>query len=557
MHRLHTHACHTLAALALLIGPGVYAPGTTRAVPATAVRQGAALPPGVPLPPPATPIPGALYAGRYNGGGLIVYPLSTNGDCGKLAVGSGVTALLVDPRAPRTVYLGSEKGLAVSIDACKSWQPATGLIADSVSALAADAASGTLYAAVLPDALLSSTDGAHWRTSRLPRTASITSLALEPGSPATLLVGTGVGLFATRNGGATWLSQQPQLATAKGINALAVDPTRPSVIFAGTGTDLFRSADAGATWQSVQKLPSYHYPLDNAVPSHALHGFTAVAVNVSGVVLAGDDVDDVRRSSDHGQTWAASGWSAAGGKDGFPAIGAVGFDPSLPSHAYALDTNAVEGESHDGGITWEQAGDGNGGFITALAGTPRPPLPTDPVPVPAHPQPGTRYVAATRHIIGATFLAFYQGSGGTRIFGLPLTEVFGEDGQRVQIFERTRLVATTGGGVTISPLGYWLTAKRTFPRGSTPAGARTFPETHQALGGSFLAFWQGHQGPLVLGPPISPELHEANGDGSGRIYLVQYFRNGRLEYHPELRATSYAVSVGLLGQFYLQERGWL
>jgi len=52
-------------------------------------------------------------------------------------------------------------------------------------------------------------------------------------------------------------------------------------------------------------------------------------------------------------------------------------------------------------------------------------------------------------------------------------------------------------------------------------------------------------------------LHEANGDGSGRTYLVQYFRNGRLEYHAELRATPYAVSVGLLGQAYLQGRGWL
>ena len=559
MHHTYTRAGHTLAALALLTGTIVLAPPPSMAAPATAARQGAvsaALPPGVPPPPPATPIPGALYAGRYGNDELVVYPLSTKGDCGKVAVGGGVTALLVDPRVSRTLYLGSDKGLAVSVDACKSWQTATGLPAGSVSALAADPASGTLYAAFLPDVLLSSTDGTHWRNHRLPATTRITVLAVEPGMPATLLVGTGLGIFATRDGGATWLSQQPQLATAKGINAMAVDPTQPSVIFAGTGTDLFRSPDAGATWQSVQKLPSYHFPLDEALPSHALHGFTAVAVNVSGVVLAGDDVDELRRSPDHGQTWGPSGFTGGGGKEGFPAIATIGFDPSLPSHAYALDTNAVESESRDGGNTWDQAGDGNGGFVAALAGTPRPPLPTDPVPPPASPQPGTRYVAPARHTIGAPFLAFYQASGGMRIFGLPLTEAFDDGGQRVQVFERARLVAGAA-GVTISPLGYWLTAKRSFPVVAAPAGALAFPETNQALGGAFLAFWQAHRGALVFGPPISPELQEVNGDGSGRTYLVQYCRNARLEYHPELRGTPYAVSVGLLGIAYLQGRGWL
>ena len=563
MHRTYPRAGHTLGALALLMGSAALTPPPSTAAPATAPGQGAsgaARPPGVPPPPAATPIPGVLYAGRYGNDGLVVYPLSARGDCGEVAVGGGATALLVDPRAPRTLYLGSAKGLAVSRDACKSWQPAAGLPAGSVSALAADPVSGTLYAAVLPDVLLSSTDGSHWRSHRLPATTRITVLALEPGTPATLLVGTGLGLFATRDSGATWFSPQPELATAKGINALAVDPSQLSVIFAGTGTALFRSADAGATWQSVRKLgqpESSSFPLNNMLPSHALHGFTAVAVNISGVVLAGDEQVGLYRSPDHGRTWGKpSGYVGSGSKDGFPAIAAIDFDPSVPSHAYVFDTFAAQSESRDGGNTWEQGGDGNGGFVTALAGTPRPPLPTDPVPSPVSPQQGTRYVAAARHTIAAPFLAFYQASGGMRIFGLPLTEAFAEGGQRVQVFERARLVGTQA-GVTISPLGYWLTAKRSFPVVAAPPGALAFPETNQALHGAFLSFWQAHRGALVFGPPISPELHEANGDGSGRTYLVQYFRNARLEYHPELRGTPYAVGVGLLGTAYLQERGWL
>jgi hypothetical protein len=51
----------------------------------------------------------------------------------------------------------------------------------------------------------------------------------------------------------------------------------------------------------------------------------------------------------------------------------------------------------------------------------------------------------------------------------------------------------------------------------------------------------------AFGPPISAPLYEQNGDGTGRSCLVQCFANARMEYHPELRATRYAVSLGLLG----------
>ncbi len=57
--------------------------------------------------------------------------------------------------------------------------------------------------------------------------------------------------------------------------------------------------------------------------------------------------------------------------------------------------------------------------------------------------------------------------------------------------------------------------------------------------------------------PISEPVREQNGDGTGRLYLVQYFQNGRLEYHPELTGTSYVVEVGQVGRQVLQQRGWL
>ena len=48
-----------------------------------------------------------------------------------------------------------------------------------------------------------------------------------------------------------------------------------------------------------------------------------------------------------------------------------------------------------------------------------------------------------------------------------------------------------------------------------------------------------------------------NGDGTGRTYLVQYFQNARMEYHPELAGTDNVVMVGQLGRQILHQRGWI
>ena len=146
-----------------------------------------------------------------------------------------------------------------------------------------------------------------------------------------------------------------------------------------------------------------------------------------------------------------------------------------------------------------------------------------------------------------------------KIFGLPLTEGFVEGGRLTQYFERVRLV-WTGNDVVLSQLGVQVTAGRTFPPLPPFAGTATsryFPVTGHSLSGRFLAFWRAHHGALLFGAPISEPLYEQNGDGTGRTYLVQYFQNARMEYHPELSSTSYEVSLGLLGRQVLRQRGWL
>jgi hypothetical protein len=63
---------------------------------------------------------------------------------------------------------------------------------------------------------------------------------------------------------------------------------------------------------------------------------------------------------------------------------------------------------------------------------------------------------------------------------------------------------------------------------------RYFSQTRHTLSGAFASFWEAHHGDVLFGPPISEVLVEANGDGTGRTYQMQYFVNGRQRgYQPQ------------------------
>jgi hypothetical protein len=194
------------------------------------------------------------------------------------------------------------------------------------------------------------------------------------------------------------------------------------------------------------------------------------------------------------------------------------------------------------------------------------PLPVDPAP--PTDVPGAQYVAAIGtgphatllgHSLAGLFLAFYRRYGGIPTFGYPRTEPFTEGGHQEQYTERF-LLQLVGGSVVTAPLGRRLTAGRAYARVAPFAGTPTrgyFAATGHSLSGRFLSFWTSHQGATLLGAPISEVVWEQNGDGSGRTYPLQWFEQGRLEYHAAVAGTPYAVQIGLLGTQALRQRGWL
>ena len=148
--------------------------------------------------------------------------------------------------------------------------------------------------------------------------------------------------------------------------------------------------------------------------------------------------------------------------------------------------------------------------------------------------------------IASEFQDFYQDFGGRAILGEPVTEMFTTvPGERpLQYFQNLRLeYDALNGNVLVSQLGTWelggLNEQIAAPVPEDGA-IRTFPNSEFTVQDEFLRFYEEQAGDVLLGLPISAQL---NVDG----LRVQYFENGRLEWHPEAPADQ-RVQLGNLGQ---------
>ncbi len=344
-------------------------------------------------------------------------------------------------------------------------------------------------------------------------------------------------VFARSSGTSSAWHQQSKLTA--GFVALSGDGTAALVAAGGVGYMFSRS---GSTWSRRSELP-----VGGPVALSA-DGATALAGDGNKKVGKNDKQGAASVFTRSGGTWSQQSELTDG--DGAPSESfgsAVALSADGATILIGADGKNVDGHK-DQGVAY---------VFTRVGGT-WSSIPTSPVPAPPGNPTGDTYFPATHHSLRAPFLAFYTANGGLKIFGLPLTEAFTESGQLVQYFERSRL-AVAQGHVVISPLGAQLTAGRKFPAAACcgSSGQTWFAATHHTLSGLFLTFWNTRHGALLFGPPISQPLYEQNGDGTGRTYLVQYFENARMEYHPELAATGNDVTLGQLGRQVLQQRGWI
>jgi photosystem II stability/assembly factor-like uncharacterized protein len=188
----------------------------------------------------------------------------------KRVLGDWAVDVGIDPRRPETVYAGVmgppmpiRGAILKTVDGGGSWR-ATGPpgLRDSYFGhpIVVDRrAPGTIYAGGSRGLFASANDGRTWsRVLPLRRAFSgVNAIALDPTRARVLYAGTVRAIVKSEDGGQTWSA--PRLA-GRYVSAIAIARTRPQTIYAGaqwkTAPDkstagVFASTDGGSTWRRV------------------------------------------------------------------------------------------------------------------------------------------------------------------------------------------------------------------------------------------------------------------------------------------------------------------
>lgn len=267
-----------------------------------------------------------------------------------------VNALVIDPRTPSTLYIGTEAGgIFKSTDAGGTWRDINaGLHRLFVSRIAiGPGRPPVLYAAVRGAGVFKSTDGARtWRSVNTGLTTfSIGALAINPSTPATLYVGTDRGIFKSTNEGARWemvSAGLPGLDTI--VTALIVDPREPATLYAGSqwdvpsGLGIYKSTDGGRTWVAANTgLGGCRLIYELRADPHTRGTIYARIVESAGCSAG----SGLFKSEDGGRTWRTTGLTRA-------VVSGLAIDPKTPATLYAISRGVRR--STDGGRTWHPVG---------------------------------------------------------------------------------------------------------------------------------------------------------------------------------------------------------
>ncbi len=301
-----------------------------------------------------------IYAGTRSG----VLKSTDRGESWNSAglAGRNVSQLAVDPITPSTLYAGAgDANIYKSTDAGQIWTtyavgfPSSGAGIPpggiGVSAFMLDpAAPSTLY--VIPtfpgaaSALYKSTDGAQsW--SVVNPGPMVRLLAIDPATtPSTLygiIAGRGLGFSRSTDGGATWTA----LGLNLDISALAIDPGNSNVLYAaatapvGNPPVIYKSTDGGQNWNAVNSnLPVAQALVVSPADSSTIYAATNpfFAPGTGGIL----------KTTDAGRTWNQSnaGLRVFG-------IQVLTGDPVDPATIYAGGDEGLF-KTTDRGVSWSR-----------------------------------------------------------------------------------------------------------------------------------------------------------------------------------------------------------
>jgi photosystem II stability/assembly factor-like uncharacterized protein len=170
--------------------------------------------------------------------------------------GADVRALIIDPRNPDTLYLGTSGGeVYVSHDGARSWSlprggiPFTSFVVDN---LLIDR-QGRLWAAcwgLWGGGVIAVSDdgGKTWlRRDAGLEDFSVRAIAIDPKDDNFILAGGLTGVYRSTNGGETW----EKISDQENVESLAIDPRSRDRIYVGTWRQGIRTEDGGKNWKLI------------------------------------------------------------------------------------------------------------------------------------------------------------------------------------------------------------------------------------------------------------------------------------------------------------------
>ena len=220
---------------------------------------------------------------------------------GSLGPDTAINALAIEPSAPNDIYAGTASydypngAVFKSTDGGDHW---IGSLFASVTALAIDPFSpATLYVgALFPGGVFKSTNAAgNWTLVNAGLKfidRGVLALAIDPTRPATLYAATSFGVFTSANGGELWSAINAGLTTTH-VYSLAIDPSHSTTLYAGSvDGGVFKSTNGGRSW----------IPINNGLTDRDV---TALAVDPanSAILYAGTYTAGVFKSADAGESW--------------------------------------------------------------------------------------------------------------------------------------------------------------------------------------------------------------------------------------------------------------
>lgn len=255
--------------------------------------------------------------------------------------GADVRALVIHPRHPDTVFLGTSQGeVYVSLDGGKSWEnprggvPFPGYVVDNLSI----DARGRLWAACWGlwgggVIAVSVDEGVNWsRRDAGLEEFSVRALANDPQNPETIVAGGLSGVYRSTDDGKSWAKLSEHL----NVESLAIDPRSSDRVYVGTWRQAWRTDDGGKNWKHIEK---------GMVLDTDVFAINIDSRNPDNVWLA--TCGWVYGSADRGDNWTRF-------RDGFAnrRIHSVEYDPMNPLSVYAGSVAGLY-RTVDGGKSWQ------------------------------------------------------------------------------------------------------------------------------------------------------------------------------------------------------------